>query len=337
MPWVMPMLGLKSESIGGSKEPVLKNFLPNAGLVFGFLCFSLSAGADSSEGRPASVTVHVLGVAQDAGNPQINCYKPRCLRVWETPALSSAGSSLAVVVDAQSFHLFDVSPGLPKQLFRLWQDTGLSLDQLDGVWLTHAHMGHYTGLIHFGKEAAATYRKRVFAMPRMAKFLRTNGPWDQLVKDENIQLQGLSDHQAVRLPALTITPWQVPHRDEYSETVGYLIEGPSKSALYLPDIDKWQKWSKNLVEVIADVDFAFLDATFYSSEELPSRDLSEIPHPTVMETLDLLAAMPESLRQRVIFTHMNHSNPLHDPTSEAFKTVSQLGYRVARVGDQFAL
>jgi len=285
----------------------------------------------------SSVVIHVLGVAQDAGNPQINCYEPRCVRIWESPVLGSAGSVLAMVINDAAFHLFDVSPGIPGQLFRLWQKTNLRLADLEGVWLTHAHIGHYAGLIYFGKEAAATKAAPVYAMPKMAGFLASNGPWSQLVADRNIIIRGLTDHQRVDVGPVSVTPWLVPHRDEYSETVGFLIEGPRKTALYLPDIDKWQKWSKSLEAVIAEVDLAFVDATFFSGDELPNRDLSEIPHPTVLETIELLETLPKALRTRVIFTHMNHSNPLLDPDSEASRWVFELGFRIAQIGDTFEL
>ena len=32
----------------------------------------------------------------------------------------------------------------------------------------------------------------------------------------------------------SVTPIQVPHRDEYSETAGYIIKGKNKKALFIP-------------------------------------------------------------------------------------------------------
>ena len=42
-------------------------------------------------------------------------------------------------------------------------------------------MGHYSGLMHLGREAANTSKVPVYAMPRMLEFLAKNGPWNQLL------------------------------------------------------------------------------------------------------------------------------------------------------------
>lgn len=62
--------------------------------------------------------------------------------------------------------------------------------------------------------------------------------------------------------SLKITPFLVPHRDEYSETVGYKIEGDNKTALFIPDIDKWNKWNRDIIEEVKKVNYAFVDASF---------------------------------------------------------------------------
>ena len=209
---------------------------------------------------------------------------------------------------------------------------------MDGIFLTHAHIGHYTGLMYLGKEAANTKNIPVFAMPKMSSFISNNGPWSQLVAQHNIALQPLVANQAVVLsPSLQVTPFLVPHRDEYSETVGYLIEGPHKKALFIPDIDKWNRWELDLATELKKVDYAFLDATFYSAEELGNRDMSQIPHPSVLETIQTLKDFSRAQRAKVIFTHFNHTNPLLDNTSEATKNVLALGFKVGRMYDRFPL
>jgi pyrroloquinoline quinone biosynthesis protein B len=306
-------------------------------VLFAVSSAALSEDAALSPPATSKVVLHVLGVAQDAGYPQVNCYEPRCLPVWAQPELGSGASMLALVIDGRRFHLFDAAPTLPRQLYQFWTETGLTLGDLDGVWLTHAHMGHYAGLLHFGKEAANTRAVPVHAMPRMMAFLARNGPWRQLVSTQNIVVRPLTANTPVLIGAAKITPWLVPHRDEFSETVGYLIEGPNKRALYLPDIDKWQKWDQDLATVLKTVDVALLDATFFSGDELPGRDIALIPHPTVLESIALLKQLPRPVRSRVVFTHMNHTNPLLDPGSKATQSVLALGFKIARIGDRFDL
>ena len=175
----------------------------------------------------------------------------------------------------------------------------------------------------------------VYAMPEMKQFLETNGPWNQLVRLNNISIQKINDNVAVQLnERLSITPFLVPHRDEYSETVGYKIEGPNKSLIFIPDIDKWDKWEVNVKELVKDNDYSLLDGTFYNIDELPGRDMSEIPHPFIVESINLLNNTDKS---GVHFIHINHSNPALNSNSDAFKNIINNGFGVAKRDQIFDL
>ena len=276
----------------------------------------------------------VLGIAQDAGYPQAGCYEPHCLPGWNDPARRRTASSIAVIDDATaSKYLFDATPDMREQLFRLHEAAPDGDYTLEGVFLTHAHIGHYTGLMFFGHESMGADGVPVYAMPRMADFLGSNGPWDQLVRYGNIALYPLEDQVAVALgDRLEVTPFRVPHRDEYSETVGYRIDGPNKSAVFIPDIDKWDRWETDVRELIRTVDYALLDAAFFADGELPGRDMSKIPHPFVSESMAFFETLSDEEKSRVIFIHMNHSNPLLDPASPEQDIVERRGFRVATEG-----
>jgi len=254
----------------------------------------------------------VLGIAQDGGYPQAGCNRADCIAAWRNPKLRKRVASLAIV-DPQSHQrwIIDATPDFPSQL-RTIEEAAPRMNAaplLDGILLTHAHIGHYLGLAQLGREVLGAQSIRVYAMPRMREFLKTNAPWDQLVKLHNIDIIPIEDGVPLMLnERISITPLRVPHRDEYSETVGFLIRGPSRSILWLPDIDKWDKWSIPLESILARVDVAYLDGTFYDAAELPGRDLREIPHPLMSETLARLANSP--LRMKVRFIHLNQSNPL---------------------------
>ncbi len=287
----------------------------------------------------SEVYLQVLGIAQDAGYPQTNCYRPHCMRAWENKALRRLTSSIAVVdTDAKTKYLFDATPDMREQLFGLHQSAPDTEYLLDGVFLTHAHMGHYTGLMHFGREAVGARGIPVYAMPRMFEFLTHNGPWGQLVELGNIELRPLSDRKQVGLNSrLVVTPLEVPHRPEYSETVGYRIDGPNKSAVFIPDIDKWEDWTTDIRDVIRSVDYALLDASFFADGELKGRDMSVIKHPFVSESMDLFDSLTEDEKSRVIFIHMNHTNPLLIDGSPAQAEVTRRGYRFAREGMRLPL
>ena len=285
------------------------------------------------------VYIQVLGIAQDAGYPQANCYQPHCMRAWENPELRRLTSSIAVVnAGSKTKYLFDATPDIREQLYQLNRAAPDSNFTLDGVFLTHAHIGHYTGLMHFGHEASGSSNVPVYAMPRMLEFLSTNGPWDQLVRYQNIRLMPLSDGISLSLEkTLRVTPLLVPHRDEYSETIGFRIEGPKKTAVFIPDIDKWERWDTNIRDIVRTSDYALIDATFFADGELPGRDMSKILHPFVSESMALLDDLTKEEKSRVIFIHMNHTNPLLIDGSEAQAQVERRGFRYATEGMRLEL
>ncbi|HSP16096.1 MAG TPA: MBL fold metallo-hydrolase [Thermoanaerobaculia bacterium] len=277
--------------------------------------------------------VLVLGIAQDGGYPQAGCERPDCVAARNNPKLRRHVSSLAIVdPDTKQRWLIDATPDFAEQ----WHGA-----PPDGILLTHAHIGHYLGLAQLGREVMGTHGVRVYAMPRMREFLTHNGPWDQLVKLGNIVLEPLEDGREVRLnERITVTPILVPHRDEYSETVGFIVHGPSRSIFWLPDIDKWEgtpasaggspaETGTTIESLLARVDVAYVDGTFHDASELPGRDLKEIPHPLMIETMQRL----KSQRAKIRFIHLNQSNPaLRDPS-----VVEREGFHVAREGERTRL
>jgi pyrroloquinoline quinone biosynthesis protein B len=274
----------------------------------------------------------VLGVAQDAGYPQIGVNQ-EFAAVELGQRVRQKVVSLGVVDEqaGQKF-LFEATPDMPAQLYALnefWPTPGTLPT---GIFLTHGHIGHYTGLMYLGREASGASEVPVYALPRMASFLTTNAPWSQLVTLKNIRLKPVSAGQPVVLNAkLKVTPFLVPHRDEFTETVGFEIQGAHKKAVFIPDIDKWSKWSQRLPDVIEHADYVLLDATFYRNGELP-RDMAEVPHPFVEETIKLLQTLPAAQRAKVYFIHFNHTNPLLNPASPERRAVQQQGFHVAEEG-----
>ena len=299
-------------------------------LIYLIIGFSFACN-QPAENTPSTAYVMVLGIAQDAGYPQMNCKKDCCKRAWENPKLQRTTSCLAIVDPiSKEQWIIDATPNIKEQLQILKQKTGT--EKLDGILLTHAHMGHYTGLMHFGREVMGTYNLPVFAMPKMKTFLQENGPWSQLVKLENINIKALkSDSTSSLNERIKIKPFLVPHRDEFSETVGYEIMINNKSLIFIPDIDKWEKWEADINELIKKVDYAFLDATFYKNGEL-KRDMSEIPHPFVEESMELFSDLTETDKQKVHFIHFNHTNPLLIDGSTVQKEVLKKGFYLAKEG-----
>ncbi|MFC2951961.1 MBL fold metallo-hydrolase [Marinicaulis aureus] len=313
-------------------------------LAFGAaIVLSACGGQTPSDNKlQCDVSLLVLGVAQDAGKPQIgNPDDP----AWDDPSLRRLASSLALIDrrdDKPKRWLFDATPDIKFQLHDLNKTAPTDKPAfVNGVFLTHAHIGHYAGLMMFGHEAAGAQNIQVFAMPRMAGFLSDNGPWSQLLTYHNIFAAIMEGGEAEPLAeGISVTPFLVPHRQEFSEVVGFLIQGPEKSAIYLPDIDSWEKWDAEgtkIEDMIAGVDYAFLDATFFSGDELPGRDMSKVPHPTVSNSMARFEPLSPEEKEKVHFIHMNHTNPLHNRSSPARAEVKKSGFNIAAEGQQICL
>jgi len=204
--------------------------------------------------------VILLGTAQDAGVPQAGCYCPTCRQARTNPARRQfvACLGLADPVTRQNW-LIDATPDFRERLHLLQQFTPDC--SLAGIFLTHAHIGHYTGLIHLGREAMSARRMPVYVTASMANFLRQNAPWAQLVAQEYLVLHPIAPETEIRLTTdLSVRPVLVPHRDELSDTLAFVVGGPRRRLFYCPDIDSWAQWSYHLPDFLADIDIALLDA-----------------------------------------------------------------------------
>lgn len=275
------------------------------------------------------VFAQLLGMAQDGGLPQPGCHCPHCEMARARPDARELVVSLGLVdEDAGAAWLIDATPDFPAQY-----DALAAMARVEGILLTHAHMGHYPGLLYLGREAMDVRAMPVYATARMARFLRAHAPWSHLVAGGHLQVREVTPGESFSLsPRLQVTPVSVPHRDEYSDTVAWLVQGPTRTLFYCPDIDHWHAFQPDVRTWLQGVDVALLDGTFFSPQELPHRDLSQIPHPLVSTTARLLAH-PST---QVVFIHLNHSNSLWRAGEER-AWVASLGLEVGRTGMRWVL
>ena len=273
----------------------------------------------------------ILGIAQDAGYPHIGCNKDCCNKNISDDVEYFVTSIGLSDIENNKHYLFEATPDITFQIKHL-KDGVENKKIIDGIFLTHAHIGHYSGLMYLGREALGAKNVPIYTMPRMKRFLEENGPWSQLVSLDNIDLKEINHNENVILSSdLRVIPISVPHRDEFSETVGYKIIGKNKSALFIPDIDKWDLWDKSIVDEVKSVDYAFLDATFYSGEEI-NRSMSEIPHPFISETINLFKDELTETKNKIHFIHFNHTNPLLIKNSNQQNDVRNKGFKIAKQG-----
>jgi pyrroloquinoline quinone biosynthesis protein B len=285
-----------------------------------------------STGQDKEPFLVVLGVAQDGGFPQAGCKKSCCEKSWINLNKKEYVSCVAWVDPIRKkYWLFDATPDMPEQMHYLSEKYKV---ELAGIFLTHAHIGHYTGLTHLGREVMGTKNIPVFALPRMHKYLSEHGPWKQLVELKNIQLIPLEADVPMQIANwFEVTAIKVPHRDEFSETAGFIVKGNIKSFFYLPDIDKWEKWDRSIEKYINETDYSFLDGTFYNGLELPGRNMSEIPHPFIIESMDRWKNLPLTEKNKIHFIHLNHTNPLLQKNHPYKKQLHLSGYNMAKTGN----
>jgi len=296
---------------------------------------ALDKGVDVE--RESGPFVQVLGVAQDAGYPQLGCTKDCCKNLWNNLGARKMVSCIALLdPERNDYWVFDATPDIKDQVAKCNESLGNNkVNMPTGVFITHAHIGHYTGLMQFGREAFGSKELPVFAMPRMNEFLRTNGPWSQLVSLNNIKLNPIASDKVISVGTkFKVIPIAVPHRDEYSETVGFKIIGPKKSLLFIPDIDKWEKWNRDIIKEIRGVDFALLDGSFFQNGEIPGRDMSLIPHPFMEESMKLFSELSASEKAKIYFIHFNHTNPVLRKNTSAYKEVIDKGFNISEEGQK---
>ena len=277
----------------------------------------------------------VLGIAQDGGVPHIGCTQALCVEARRDPARRERVAALGLIDDLGRRFLIDATPDIASQIESLNAGRG-SVDRrrpVDGILLTHAHIGHYAGLMFLGREALGADAVPVHATPRMARFLRDNAPWSDLVARKEITLAEITPGEEFALGGFRVVAIPVPHRDERSDTVGFRVRGRKGALLYVPDVDKWERWDRRLEDEVAAVDVALLDGTFHEAGELPGRNMAEVPHPFVSETM---ARLPAALRGRVRFIHLNHTNRLLWDGAARSAAAAE-GIVVARDGDVIAL
>ena len=295
---------------------------------------------------PLAPHLLVLGTAQDGGFPHASCDCPRCTAAADGSIPARMVASLAIVLPtARKRYLIDATPDIRPQLellaTRTWRSAGhqpgVERRPLDGVFLTHAHIGHYLGLAFFGFEAVHTQALPVYATPKMSGFLAEHAPWAQLVRMGNIEQKPTTPGDRVDLGPVQIHAHVVPHRDEYADTVAYVIQGPHRRAVYVPDTQPWKRWTAPVQALTQGAQLLIVDGSFADPAELPGRALEEIGHPMLSATMDLFQADVDNGRLEVLFTHLNHSNAAVDPRSESAANVRARGFRILADGDSIEL
>jgi len=279
------------------------------------------------------IFVYVLGTSQDGGYPHAGCKQRCCEFAWKNPKVKRLPSSIALINQNQNkYWLFDVTPEIKEQIHMLDQFNCT----LAGIFITHAHTGHYMGLINFGLEVMNLKNIPVYLMPRMKSYIENNSLFNQLIENKNIEICSIEDSVELNIDDnVFITPFEVPHRNELSETVGFNIKGNSKSVVYLPDIDSWDYFENQLLDLIQKNVILFLDGTFFSKDEIKNRDINKIPHPEISDTINRLSHLSAKDKKKIHFIHFNHTNTILNEDKKTYNKVLDSGFLISEEKQQF--
>ncbi len=268
----------------------------------------------------------ILGSGQDAGIPHTGCYCDICSKARKDVKYRRLGPSIAILDEKEGFcYLIDASPDFKYQLDMIREQVNKIKRKgripISGILLTHAHLGHCSGLWHLGKEAVEEKNLPVFCTSKMEQFLQSNYPFSLLVQRNNIELREITPDEEFELDGFKCVPIQVPHRNEAVDCVGYLIKS-NKRTIYLPDVDYW---TDRVIDEIKTSDIAIIDGTFYSKDEISRFD--DVPHPPIEDTIELL----RDVDTEIYFTHINHTNAINKDGMER-EYIESKGFKIAYDG-----
>ena len=280
-------------------------------------------------------TVTILGTAQDGGVPQAGCGCPNCNAAFENPERVRFPVSLGVIDNKGGKHLIEATRALPEQL-KIWADTCGYDNPIrpDTVLLTHAHLGHIEGIGQFGKEAMGCQNLTLVASESVISILQNKKLMAPFSNTDFTSEESLKFEQG----GIVFDFIPVPHRDDTSDTHAILVSGENKRVLFLPDHDDWGQTLKSVGYTnprdwfqSMGATHVLLDATFWNGEELPGRDMKDVPHPTVEDTLERIQES-ELEGPEIIFIHLNHTNPLNKPNSKQSRMVEAAGCKIGHRG-----
>ena len=271
--------------------------------------------------------IKLLGNAQDAGRPQLGCTEKCCEDARRNTHLSRMPVSLGL--HGEQFGIVEATRCIGDQISLMGNS------QISEVWLTHAHLGHIEGLGQFGRESLNSKNVKLRCSDSVVDYVMKHPIWKKLIERGNLTFD--------KFKSDTIVPIEVPHRAQDFDTHAILFKGKNNNILFLPDHDTWEKtldfveynnpkeWFSSL-----EANIILLDGTFWNSSELKGRIQADVPHPTVSETLDLIGERSAN-DPRVIFIHLNHTNPLHYPDSVEYQKLVSLGWEVGEEGMELNL
>jgi pyrroloquinoline quinone biosynthesis protein B len=301
------------------------------------------------------VIVRVLGSAAGGGVPQWNCACDNCTGARAGRRAQRTQSGLAVSADGKRWLLLNCSPDIGSQIqaFAPLHPFKPRGTPIAGILYTDANVDHLGGLAtlrqsgehHFIVRSSAIVRTIATAQPAYAPFSQAPHRWLETPLDVPCEAASEDDivgnQLAVR--ALSVpgtTPGYDGRRRMPGAVVAYEVSdlGCKNRLLFAP---VFSSVDAALHAAIASVQVAFVDGTFYTPDELVAQHLlpkraESLGHQSVAGEAGTLERL-RGIGTRVIFTHLNNSNPMLEPSSAASPEIREAGAEIAYDGMELLL
>ncbi|MGA7095484.1 MAG: MBL fold metallo-hydrolase [Candidatus Cybelea sp.] len=264
-------------------------------------------------------------------------------------------SSLAVSADGRRWMLLNCSPDIATQIeaFAPLHPSYPRGTPIGAMLFTDANVDHIGGLAVLRQRGAAGFLLRssgvvheiAIAQPAFAPFASSPHRWLEVPLDSPCVAEDGDDivGNALTVRALAVpgtTPGYDGRRTARGAVVAYEVadRGSERSLLFAP---VFSAIDDRLRDAITRADIAFLDGSFYDNDELSDAGLlpkraRELGHQPVGGSNGTLAQL-HGTPTRVVFTHLNNSNPMLDPRSLAHASVRESGSEIAFDGMELTL
>jgi pyrroloquinoline quinone biosynthesis protein B len=316
-----------------------------------------------ARGQTTEMIIKVLGSAAGGGFPQWNCNCRNCAAVRAGTAgfRARTQSSLAVSRDGVNWALLNASPDLRQQLNETQQlhadpKAGLRHSPIKAAVLTNGDVDHIIGLINLREAQPFS----IYASDRVLATLRANSVFQVLAEplvprieielDKPFELEGAGVDLGLTVEAFAVPGKVALYLEDKSssnfgsqegDTIGLKITDPAekKSFFYIPgcaDVDE------KLRARLKGASIVFFDGTLFTDDEMLEQGLlnktgARMGHISMSGASGSIAAFSNLGVGRLIYVHINNSNPALDENSPARKTVEGAGWEVGYDGMEMRL
>jgi len=307
--------------------------------------------------------IKVLGSAAGGGFPQWNCNCRNCAAVRAgTPGFRArTQSSLAVSRDGVDWALLNASPDLRQQINDnpvLQPDlkAGLRHSPVKAAVLTNGDVDHIIGLINLREAQPFS----IYASRRILDVLASNSvfqvladplvPRNEITLDKPFKLEGGGVDLGLTVEAFAVPGKVALYLEDKSsgdyggregDTIGLKISDPAakKSFFYIPGC---ATVDERLADRLKGAPVVFFDGTLFTDDEMIEQGLlnktgARMGHISMSGDAGSISAFSQLGVGRLIYVHINNSNPALDENSPARKAIDGAGWEVGYDGMEVRL